>query len=96
MRPLGNPIDKQIGDLKLRKSRLALRPQPLGDLVHWGAAEQAAALQVGKQRLDVAGRPPVFDGASTALRPFTSAFSFSRVRADAAILSILSIGVLLR
>ena len=62
MQPLGNPVDKQIGDLEFRQiaagERLILRPQPLGDLADRRAAQQAAAIGVGKHRLDVARRQP--------------------------------------
>ena len=62
MQPLGNAIDKQVGDREFRQitagKRLVLRPQPLGDLAHRGAAQQAAAIDIGKHRLNVARRQP--------------------------------------
>ena len=57
---LGSPVEKQVGDLKLRqiarREHLIFRPQPLGDLTDRGAAQQAAAGGIGKHRLNVAGR----------------------------------------
>src|SRR5215813_5230176 len=62
MQPLGNAVDKKIGDLKLRQvttnEALVFRPQALGNLAHRGAAQQAAAIPVGKHRLDVPRRQP--------------------------------------
>ena len=62
MQPLGNPVDKQVSDLKLRqiarRERLIFRPQALCNLAHRGAAEQACTVLVGKQRFDIARRKP--------------------------------------
>jgi len=62
MQPLGNPVDKQVGNFELRQipggECLIFRPQPLGDLADRRTAQQAATLRVGKHRLDVARRQP--------------------------------------
>jgi hypothetical protein len=62
VKPLGNPVDKQISHREFRQiaagKRLVLGPQPLGDLADRRAAQQAAAIRTGKHRLDVARRQP--------------------------------------
>ena len=62
MQPLGNAVDKQVDDCELRQvatgEPLVFGPQPVGDLADRGAAQQALAGAVGKQRLDIAGRQP--------------------------------------
>jgi hypothetical protein len=60
MQPLGNPVDKQVSDLELGQiavgERLVLRPQSLDDLAYRAAAQQTAAIGVGKHGLDVTRR----------------------------------------
>jgi hypothetical protein len=60
MQPLGDPVDEQVDDLELREvpadEGFVLLPQPLGDLAHRRAAQQAASVLIREQRLDVARR----------------------------------------
>jgi hypothetical protein len=62
VQPLGDAVDEEVGDHELAEvaagEGLVLRPQPLGDLAHRGAAQQDRSGCVAKGRLGVPRAQP--------------------------------------